>query len=98
VVRKRELNAAAAAKRLQIMVALRILHHEKLSKFLRTEVGPRLMWQPKVHCPETLTLLDARAADFVAFKVNPGPACHMACHEGFSNEYRPSGQLRLSSF
>ena len=56
--KKRELNAQADIKRLEIMVAQRIRHHVKLAQFLRTKAGPPLLWLPKSRLDATDKLLE----------------------------------------
>ncbi|KAK9858392.1 hypothetical protein WJX84_003918 [Apatococcus fuscideae] len=56
--KKRDLNAQADIKRLEIMVAQRIRHHVKLAQFLRTKAGPPLLWLPKTRLEATDALLE----------------------------------------
>ena len=67
--RKRELMAAADAKRLEIRTAQRVRHHVKLAAFLKTVTAqPPLLWLPARHCGDTLLLLEQRQVDLAVWQ------------------------------
>ena len=69
VQRKRELMAAADAKRLEIRTAQRARHHVKLAAFLKTATAqPPLLWLPARHCGDTLLLLEQRQVDLAVWQ------------------------------
>ncbi|BDA40727.1 probable pinin at C-terminar half [Coccomyxa sp. Obi] len=61
--RKRELNAAAELKRMEIAVAKRYSHRAMLAKFLCTAAKPALLWKPAKHCADTILLEEQRQLD-----------------------------------
>ena len=70
--RKRELMAAADAKRLEIRTAQRMRRHVKLAAFLQTATAqPPLLWLPARHCEDTLLLLEQRQVDLAVLQVGP---------------------------
>ena len=67
--RKRELMAAADAKRLEIRTAQRVRHHVKLATFLKTVTAqPPLLWLPARHTGDTLLLLEQRQVDLAVWQ------------------------------
>lgn len=67
--RKRELSAAAAVKRLEILYATRLARVDKLSsRLLLTQQGPRLYWCPAMPSKETEALAEAQRAAHAAWK------------------------------
>ncbi|KAK9916843.1 hypothetical protein WJX75_007714 [Coccomyxa subellipsoidea] len=58
--RKRELNAAAELKRMEIAVAKRYTHQAMLANFLCTAAKPALLWRPAKHCADTILLEEQR--------------------------------------
>jgi len=72
--RKRELMAAADAKRLEIRTAQRMQRAAELAAFLKTATAqPPLLWLPARHCEDTLLLLEQRQVDLAAWQARPAP-------------------------
>ncbi len=72
--RKRELMAAADAKRLEIRTAQRMQRAAELAAFLKTATAqPPLLWLPARHCEDTLLLLEQRQVDLAAWQARHAP-------------------------
>ncbi|KAK9824351.1 hypothetical protein WJX72_009608 [[Myrmecia] bisecta] len=70
--RKRELNVLADVQRLKILIAKRILRHDKLAAFIKTKTGPPLLWAPARHNEATEALLAERQQEIADWKVQEG--------------------------
>ena len=80
--RKRELTMQADVKRLEISLAQRILHHDRLAAFLKTRNGPHILWTPATTSAETKSLFEDRQLELTAWKVTLAVQvhCHHRCH------------------
>ena len=67
--RKRELNAAAELKRMEIAVAKRYTHQAMLAKSLITAAKPALLWRPAKHCADTILLEEQRQLELSVWMV-----------------------------
>lgn len=84
--RKRELNAAAELKRMEIAVAKRYSHRAMLAKFLCTAAKPALLWKPAKHCADTILLEEQRQLDLSVWVVRPLPASSSWKHRIFNGQ------------
>ena len=59
----------ARCKKLEIGLAARIAHHEKLFNFLKTAAGPPVLWMPAYLSAGMQRLLGERKAEFGTWQV-----------------------------
>lgn len=78
--RKRELNAAAELKKMEIALAKRYTHQAALHRFLCTAAKPALLWMPAKHCADTILLEEQRQLDLRVWMVGLGfcPCQHLS--------------------
>ncbi len=83
--RKRELNAAAELKRMEIALAHKYARQALLAKFLRTAAQPPLFWRPAKHCADTILLEEQRQLDLSVWLVgtlqSTGSPNMLLCHK-----------------
>ena len=60
----------ARCKKLEIGLAARTAHHQKLFNFLKTSAGPPVLWMPAYVSAGVQQLLDARKGDYLTWKAS----------------------------
>lgn len=60
----------ARCKKLEIGLASRTAHHQKLFNFLKTAAGPPVLWLPAFVSAGMQQLLDARSGEFVSWQAS----------------------------
>ena len=73
----------ARCKKLEIGLASRTAHHQKLFNFLKTAASPPVLWLPAFVSAGMQQLLDARSGDFVTWQASrsaPADGGHAASH------------------